>query len=69
MSTFKECEVTQASKPAGLHETEYNENFRGKKVPLDLLQTMYEINILIFTLKHTNKTVLSCLKMQPYFKG
>lgn len=33
MSTFKECEVTQASNPAGLHEAEYNKNFREKSPP------------------------------------
>lgn len=33
MSTVKECEVTQASKAAGLHATEYNKNFREKNHP------------------------------------
>lgn len=33
MSTFKEFEVTQASKPAGLHATEYNKNFKEKNLP------------------------------------
>lgn len=42
MSTFKECEVTQASKPAGLYATEQNKNF-GQKISLYLLQAMYKI--------------------------
>jgi len=41
MSTFKECEVTPASKQAGLHATEQNKNFR-QKISVYLLQRMYK---------------------------